>query len=464
MTPINRTRLIGSFLQTICLPKFKSRVELESWQAKRVNRFLRSQLKCSAFYRRYASQPLEQLPIVDKSIMLKHFDMMNVAGISLDQATAVGLKGEASRNFSPSINGVTVGLSSGTSGSRGVFLTTEEESAKWAGVIIARALPSELMWRLLRGTTPIRIAFFLRANSNLYTTLDSKRIDFRFYDLFAGVSAHLQCLEFQDPDILVAPAHVLSALAVAVLDGRLSIKPRRVISVAEVLEPDDRVHIEQAFGGVVHQLYQCTEGFLGYTCEHGMIHLNEEFVHIEPEWLDKEQTRFVPIITDFTRTTQQMIRYRLNDVLRIRKTPCACGRVSLALDAVEGRCDDILWFASMASNSIAPLFPDMLRHALTTAYSEIPDYRIEQHAAELHIAVADHDPQSFRAIEVAICNLLSRHGMVAPTFKTVSFVPIEPCAKRRRIVCIKRPSSTTVLKAYTASDASYLKDTATTNE
>lgn len=36
---------------------------------------------------------------------------------------------------------------------------------------------------------------------------------------------------------------------------------------------------------------------------------------IEKEWLD--ETRFVPIITDLMRTSQPIVRYRLDDVLVI---------------------------------------------------------------------------------------------------------------------------------------------------
>lgn len=453
MNPIDLARLVVHFARTRWLLNFNSRAELEAWQARRIRRFLHKQLVRTPFYRRYAGSALQQLPVVDKEIMLRHFGEMNVAGITVDEATTVALASEASRDFTPCLRGMTVGLSSGTSGSRGVFLTSTQESAKWAGIMMARALPADMMRAFLLGTTPIKIAFFLRANSNLYTTLNSRRIHFQFYDLFDGVDTHLPRLEEQGPDILVAPARVLSRLAESALSGSLRIKPRRVISVAEVLEPDDKSRIEQAFGGVVHQLYQCTEGFLGYTCEHGVMHLNEEFVHIEPEWLDAERTRFVPIITDFSRTTQYIIRYRLNDVLRVRETPCACGRASLALAAVEGRCDDMLWLASPyrpGSDELAPLYPDMLRHAITSAATTLPDYRIEQHGFELRIAVADGDERSSLAIAEAIRQLAKRHGLQEPHFTAMPFVDTAAHAKRRRIVCVRRPAKS---RSHELSDA-----------
>ena len=35
--------------------------------------------------------------------------------------------------------------------------------------------------------------------------------------------------------------------------------------------------IKKAFKkDIIHQVYQCTEGFLGYTCEYGSMHFNED--------------------------------------------------------------------------------------------------------------------------------------------------------------------------------------------
>ena len=75
-------------------------------------------------------------------------------------------------------------------------------------------------------------------------------------------------------------------------DDKLCISPDALIAMI-VTEAQDRALIVQAFGAV-HEIYQATEGFLASTCEHGVLHLNEEYVHVEPQWLDREQRRFVP--------------------------------------------------------------------------------------------------------------------------------------------------------------------------
>lgn len=438
MHPIDLTRLVFHFVRTRWGLRFRDRAALDAWQQGRIACFLKRELQRAPFYRGHAGLTLAQLPIVDKRVMLANFGQMNAAGITLEQATSVALEGEHSRDFAASLDGVTVGLSSGTQGPRGIFLAGAGERAKWAGILLARVLPAALLPRLMFGA-PIGVAFFLRANSNLYTTLKSRRIDFRFYDLYDGFDAHIGRLQAQQPEVLVAPSRILGRIARLAIDGKLAISPVRVIAVAEVLEPDDRQMIEQAFGLTVHQLYQCTEGFLGYTCEKGVLHLNEEFVHIEPEWIDAGKTRFVPIVTDFNRNTQLIVRYRLGDILRVRQAPCACGRAGMALDAIEGRSDDVLWLSAAADGAPAPLYPDLVRHAVTSAPCCLPDYRIEQHGTRLRVAVADESAASFEALSGALVALMERQGIAQPEIERMAFVDTDPQHKRRRIRCVARP-------------------------
>ncbi len=57
-----------------------------------------------------------------------------------------------------------------------------------------------------------------------------------------------------------------------------------------------------------------------------------DIVYIQREYL--EGWRFVPIVTDFERKAQPMIRYRLNDILVERKRPGSCKSPSLYFRAI----------------------------------------------------------------------------------------------------------------------------------
>ena len=222
----------------------------------------------------------------------------------------------------------------------------------------------------------------MRANSNLYESVGSKSIEFKFFDIYQDIEKHIQELNVFKPSILVAQPSVLLKLAQAIKEKRLEINPEKVISVAEVLEEKDKEIIKIAFKkDVIHQVYQCTEGCLGMTCEYGNLHLNEDIVHIEKEYLDDK--RFIPIITDFTRKTQPIIRYRLNDILVKKDGVCKCGSNFFMLEKIEGREDDVFTFKNSDDKDII-VFPDFIRRCVLFA-GEISEYRIIQ---ELDLSIS----------------------------------------------------------------------------
>ncbi|UXH77798.1 F390 synthetase-related protein [Roseateles amylovorans] len=437
--------LLSAFARARWGYRFADRDQLEAWQRRQVARFLSRQLPRAPFYRDYRNAPLAALPIVDKATLLARFADLNTQGVTLAQATAFALAAEASRDFShalPHSGGdagladLTVGLSSGTQGTRGVFLASSRERTLWAGILLARTLDGPLLHDLVLRRTPLRVAFFLRANSKLYGTLGSRRLDFRFFDLHAGVEAHLAALRGFAPEVLVAPASVLAWLA----DNAGAMPtPRKVISVAEVLEPDDERRITQAFGLPVHQLYQCTEGFLGYTCEHGALHLNEEFVYVEPEWLDAERTRFQPLVTDFTRSAQLFVRHRLTDVLTVLPGECGCGRPTRRLASIAGRMDDVLWLPHRDGTRLVALFPDIVRHAIVRRHEAHPDYRLSQQGDTLELAVEGGEAAAYEAIVDAVNETIQRLGMATPSWRQVPMPAASGMAKRRRIRCVAKP-------------------------
>ncbi|WP_095093688.1 F390 synthetase-related protein [Pseudomonas sp. Irchel 3A5] len=445
---MSNERLIGklrsalSFLNSRYRLRFTRREQLEAWQAQQLKHFLKDVLPTAERFKDHQYTHLADFPLMDKATMMSDFAAYNTRGLGLDQVLPVARRAEESRDFSPTLGDITVGLSSGTSGNQGVFLVSSLERQRWAGILLARTLPGRFLPRLLCfWQAPLRIAFFLRANSRLYTTLSSRRIDFVFHDLTRGLEASLERLQAQNPDVLVAPATVLRGLAEASLNGRLSIRPTHILSVAEVLESTDADAVLKAFGVMPQQIYQASEGFLGYTCEQGTLHLNESHLHIEPEWLDAEHTRFQPIITDFSRRTQMIVRYRLNDVLRVSEAPCACGRVERAIAAIEGRADDILWLPDVAGRQLRALYPDVLRRTLLMHGAKLQEYEIHQTRLNWQIniqAYGDHDALC-KAISENLHQLCAGQGMRPPEFIFGHWQAPPPHVKRRRLKLLQLP-------------------------
>lgn len=405
---------------------FSQREKLEHWQAKKLSDFRQRVLSKSPWFRRYLSLPFEQWPLMDKALMMTHFDEMNTANLKSNSLISLALNSEQSRNFKPRLGEFSVGLSSGTSGSRGLFVVSPREQQIWAAGMLAKALPDGIFAKE-------RVALFLRADNNLYQTVNSRWLSLVFYDLLGSFQQQLKRLEQQSPTLIVAPAQVLRALALAVTAGELRLNVKKVISVAEVLDEQDKQLLSTVFGRP-GEIYQATEGFLAATCAYGTLHLNEEFIHIEPQWLDER--RFIPIITDFTRTTQPIVRYRLNDILTERETPCACGSATRAIERIEGRQDDQLLLPALSKGSQS-IFADPCSRVLAMSLPLTADYRLLQtDASQLHL-IADCTPEILETCRRELEALFSSQGVNIKSlgWKLESSAPqTEFSAKRRRII------------------------------
>ncbi|CDR30469.1 putative adenylate-forming enzyme [Acholeplasma oculi] len=352
---------------------------------------------------------MDAIPIMDKKTMMEHFDQLNALGIVKSDAMHLALESEKTRDFSQRLKGVTVGLSSGTSGHRGIFLVSDQEQAMWVGNILAKALPKGK----IKGH---KVAFFMRADSKLYQAIQSKSISFEFFDMYKPIQDNLDKLVSFQPTILVAPPSMLMKIAKTVPD---KLSPKRVISIAEVLEYEDSNYIKDKLKqDVIHQIYQCTEGFLGITCDKGTIHINEDFIYLEKEMIDEH--RFYPIITDLKRRTQPMIRYRLNDILVMKSSPCSCGSKFIGLEKIEGRQDDIFIFKQ--NHQEIEVFPDFIRRCMLFINEEI-EYRVFQHQNhDITIYISKITDEIKESITKEFRQLANDLGFEIPAFK---FLPYE---------------------------------------
>ena len=137
----------------------------------------------------------------------------------------------------------------------------------------------------------------------------------------------------------------------------LNIRPDVVITGGELLTEGTRRKLTDKFGCYVQTHYSCTEGGeLACECAEGHLHINEDWVILEP--VDRED-RPVPcgvqsdrvLLTNLANRIQPFIRYELTDRVVVHDEPCKCGRHSRWLE-LEGRTDDILEFGGVR---IAPM-------------------------------------------------------------------------------------------------------------
>ena len=99
------------------------------------------------------------------------------------ETLTAALEAERESGCSSTVDGFTVGLSSGTSGSRALFAMSPEEQARWAGRVPGRLPPD--WWR------PHRIALFLRTAPALFAKSHTVKMPAA---CAAAVSALMSCM------------------------------------------------------------------------------------------------------------------------------------------------------------------------------------------------------------------------------------------------------------------------------
>ena len=412
------------YLLELKLLKRRYGSNLNALQSYRWKKF-QSTLAKSPFYSELANQntALENYPLMNKQVFMEQFDRINIHGITKEAANKIAYEAETSRVFSPMIGPITVGLSSGTSGNRGLFLVDKKERAQWVAYVLDRVIGFSLKKR--------SVAFFLRANSNLYDSVKSKVLKFEFFDLLDDLQTHVSRLNALNPTILVAQPSMLLALAQEMEKGLFSIQPEKIISVAEVLYPEDKHYLERIFGQQIHQVYQCTEGFLASTCPEGVLHFHEDYLIIEKKYLDETKTRFHPIITDLKRYSQPIVRYELNDIIH-ELTDCPCGLKTTAIEKIEGRSDDVLHFENK-DGMTTKIFPDFFRRAIILSDPSIVDYMLVQRSGNLLELYIDGADERFENAQKELKTLLQFYLIQGVEINRINFRPLEKGNKLRRI-------------------------------
>lgn len=415
--------------------------QLTAFQEARARRQVAHAVAHSPFYRQHwqGTTPSDwrTLPTVDKRLMMANFTAFNTRGIDGDAAMAVALHAEEVRDFRPTVPGtdLTVGLSTGTSGHRGMFLVSPQEQAAWAGALLARVLPG-VLWRKQGWKTTL----FHRATSNLYERVRGRFVTLCYHDLMLPLPEAVAALNEEQPDLLFGPPTLLARLADERRAGRLRIRPEQVFSVAEVLEPQDAVHLAAAFGlPALQQVYQCTEGLLAVSCPHHRLHLMEDLVAIQTE--DLGDGRVTPIVTDLWRTTQPILRYRLGDVLTLApEGRCACGSAFRVIERIEGRQDDVCQFLTPRGECVA-FYPDTVRRAILLASAQIADYAVRQTqsgSALVYLALLPGAERALveEAVRASFTRVLASYGCQPAVLSFEDELPTtRPGAKRRRIQC-----------------------------
>jgi putative adenylate-forming enzyme len=367
--------------------------------------WLRRDVPQVPFYAGRKITELSDLPIIDKATLMADFAAFNTAGITADM-------GWHAFTGSKQIDDLIVGASTGTSGNRGLFVISQAERFRWLGTILAKALPG--FWRNRH-----RVAVLLPLNTPLYDSANRmQRLKLRFFDI--GRPWEDDLVTFQ-PTVIIAPPKALRLMA----ELEMPRVPDHIFAGAEMLDPNDATLIAAYFKRPVRQIYMATEGLFAVSCERGTLHLCEDTMHFElPQVGDDPDLRAV-IISDFSRSTQIMARYRMNDLIRLGPA-CDCGLPHQTVAEVVGRVDDCFTFAG------GMITPDILRNAVVDADRQITDFRIIQTgAAEITVLVPhgiDCD-----VVGLAVTQALSARSVIAQVLVQNADLKPDMSRKLRRV-------------------------------
>ncbi len=404
---------ISSFRRSLWAAKPQlSRIAFEDWQSRAVARWLQTDVpNVPAFD---GVERVSDLPIMDKASLMASFASYNRAEITADQV-------QQAMQSTCRVDDYTVGASTGTSGNRGLFVISDAERFRWLGAILAKAMP-DLLWRRRK------VAILLPQSTPLYDTARTGRwIDLRFFALSEGLEAWRDTLAEWNPDVIVAPPKVLRYLA----ESDVRISPMRVFSAAETLDPMDRPIIEDWLGSRLEQIYMASEGLLGVTCRHGVLHLAEDSMLFEFEPVG--QGLVSPLISSFRRDVQIMARYRMNDLLRLSDVPCPCGSVLQRVDEVVGRMDDCFWLPKCEGHAM--ITPDVLRNAVLDADPSLQDFRIIQKArAQVDLVLPTSVPsEAATRIKAGLETILNRQNAQCSVKLLQQDLPLDVGRKLRRV-------------------------------
>lgn len=398
--------------------RLRTRADLDAHQARSLADWLARDVPAVAFYQSRNIRSLSDLPVVEKAAHMASFEAFNRLGLSAEAGWAHFSAGTAPQ-------GHHVGASTGTSGNRGLYLISTAERARWLGTILAKTLPRFPLERA-------RVAIVLPQEAALYRQPGRGRLlALRFFDLNEGHADLPGRLATFRPDTVVAPPKILRFLAEAgALRGL-----RRCFSGAEVLDPPDRAIIEAHSGLKPGEIYMATEGLLATSCPLGRLHLAEDVVHFEFEPGPASSGLVAPVISDFSRSTQIMARYRMNDLLRLSRSACPCGSPFQAVEEVVGRHDDVLLFRMPEHAAPVMITPDVVRNTILRAAPGITDFRcIQDGPASLRVALPPESGSgAVGAVREALAALIASRG-VAVTLEISDKAPLGlPAVKLRRV-------------------------------
>jgi phenylacetate-coenzyme A ligase PaaK-like adenylate-forming protein len=253
-------------------------------------------------------------------------------------------------------------------------------------------------------------------------------LDMRSFAVTSPLPDLVAALNAYRPAFVASYPTMLALLADEQQAGRLQLRPAGLWAGGEVLTRATHAAIEAAFACPLLNEYGASECLsIGYGCREGVLHVNADWVILEPVDRDHQPTppgelSHTVLLTNLANYVQPIIRYDLRDRVRVHAAACACGSPLPAIE-VEGRCDDVVTFPTRHGT-----FVRLVPIALTTVIEEtarVHRFQIVQHApARLHLRLCAGDRERAGAAALgALREYLDRNALAHVTVRLVAEEP-----------------------------------------
>lgn len=346
-------------------------------------------------YRQLPMRPLDpaELPVVTRRALMARFDEW----VTVPEITRAGVEAflaDRARIGERYLGRFVVWKSSGTTGEPGIYVQDSDALSTFDALMAVHLDPPQFAARyswpiFVRGA---RAALVAATGDHFASIASWQRLcqgnpwmaarGFSIMDPLPRLVAELNAWQ---PVFLASYPTLLSLLAEERSAGRLTIAPACLWSGGECLAASTRAQIERAFGCRVINEYGASECMsIAFGCEEGWLHVNADWVILEPVDDDYRPTppgqpsRTV-LLTNLTNRVQPIIRYDLGDSIVVKPEPCACGSPLPAIH-VEGRHDDVVALRAPDGSTVR-----LLPLALTTVVEEatqVQRFQIVQTAAD----------------------------------------------------------------------------------
>jgi len=387
---------------------------------------------------------LRALPVMSKADLMGNWDaIVTDPEVRLADVYAhiAGLDGDA--YFRDELHAVASG---GSSGVRGVFAWGWDA---WAAVQLT-AIRSTLLDRIgdpeLASQQPV-VMVVAAENATHFTsalaeTFATGAVQTHRFRVGLPLEEIVDGLNAVGGDSLATYPSMLSRLVLEARSGRLRIRPRRILTMAEPLLPAARTAAEETWQAPVANMWGTSEG--GVTaigCFRGPgMHLTDDLVIVEA--VDADGDPVPPgvrsqkvYLTNLFNPLLPLIRYEISDEVTLLDEPCACGSAHRRIADIEGRSDDDFSYPNGVT------VPAHVFRSLLAREPAIYEYQVRQTPAGAELLVCVEGAVDAEGLARRAEQALGRLGAAGPliTTRIVEQIPRLATGKLKRFVPLAGP-------------------------